>query len=92
MNNHEFTIILILTILTCLLLLALAVAAFYIGFCIGDSDNRKSVTVPTKQKHKKRKPPDVNPGAYINELNNLASMIDSYDGRAPVVKKDGDKI
>ncbi len=92
MNNNELAVIITLFVVACVLFIALAIAAFYVGFCIGDSDNRKSVTTPIKQKHKKRKPPDTDANNYIDELNNLAARIDAYDGRVPVVKKDGDRI
>lgn len=89
MNNNELAVIITLFVVACVLFIALAISAFYIGFCVGDSDNRKVGSAPPKRYRKKHKPPD---NEYFNELADLASKIDAFDGKAPVVKKDGGKL
>lgn len=92
MNNNELAVIITLFAVACLLFIVLAIAAFYVGFCIGDSDNRKNVNLPQKKPHKKKKPPDSERERYDDKLKELLLKVDGYNGDAPIVKKDGDRI
>ncbi len=94
MSTYEFVIVITLLVITLLLFAALAAAAFYVGFCIACGEEPKAVMkleeIHNNKASKKKKPPDPERERQLKELNRIISGINSYNGKPPVAKKDGD--